>query len=126
MNEAVEPPSQRVDRWLWMARFFKSRTRAADLVAGGHLRVNSVRIAKARHPVRAEDVLTFVAGERVRVIRVLGIPARRGPAPEARTFYEDLSPPPPPRRPAVARRDPGSGRPTKADRRDMDHLRGRE
>ena len=117
MSEA--PPTQRLDRWLWMARLFRSRTRAAAFVAGGHIRVNSVRVAKAHHPVRVADVLTFAAGSRVRVIRVLGHPARRGPAAEARALYEDLSPAPPPggtppwpagRRAPAARPKPSAGR----------------
>ena len=69
---------QRLDRWLWFARFFKSRTLATRFVADGHLRLNAERVVKAHHMVRVADVLTFAQGTRVRVIRVAALGARRG------------------------------------------------
>lgn len=122
-------PAMRIDRWLWCARFFKSRTLAARICTGGRVRVNRAVVSKAHHNVRAGDVLTFAQGERIRVVRVLAIAERRGPAAEAALLYEDLSPEPPSGRPAageraaVPLRDPGSGRPTKAARRAIDRLR---
>lgn len=117
--------AQRIDRWLWFARFFKSRTLAAKLCAGHKVRVNRQIVAKASASIRVGDVLTFPQGSRVRVVRIVDLGSRRGPAAEAQTLYEDLTPaetakpthPPPPQR------DAGSGRPTKRDRRELDRLR---
>ncbi len=82
----------RLDKWLWQARFFRSRTLAAELVAGGHLRLNSQRVTKAGVVVGVGDTLTFPQGDRIRLIRVLQIGLRRGPATEAQTLYLDLDP----------------------------------
>jgi ribosome-associated heat shock protein Hsp15 len=116
---------QRVDKWLWFARFFKSRTLAAEMVTLGRIRINGERCAKASQNVRQGDVLTFAAGAQVRVIKVLADGVRRGPAPEARTLYEDLTPPASPAEVAAedSGRDKGAGRPTKKDRRAIDRLR---
>ena len=121
---------QRLDLWLWFARFFKSRTLATRFVQSGRLRVNNQVIKKAHHNLRVGDVLTFPKADRVRVVKLLGLGLRRGPAPEARFLYEDLSPPAPRRegRQAGAElvagiREPGSGRPTKQQRRALDRLR---
>lgn len=120
----------RIDKWLWHARFFKTRTLAQNFVVAGKVRVNTVRVEKANHSVKPGDVLTFVRGHHVRVIKVIGLAARRGPASEAQRLYEDLSPPPPSAKddPDVpvptAKREPGAGRPTKRERRDLDKLRG--
>ncbi|MEM6623425.1 MAG: RNA-binding S4 domain-containing protein [Pseudomonadota bacterium] len=120
----------RVDKWLWHARFFKSRSLAGEAVA--NLRVNGQPVDKPSHAVRPGDVLTFMAGRRVRVIRIEAIGTRRGPAPEAQALYTDLDPPTPktegetgvaPAQPAA--REPGSGRPTKRARRDIDALHRR-
>ena len=89
--------TQRLDRWLWFARFVKSRTLAAKLVASGKIRVNRERAQKASRLVRAGDVLTFPLGSHIRVIKILAPGTRRGPASEAQRLYEDLSPPPQPR-----------------------------
>lgn len=110
-------PTIRVDKWLWYARFFKTRGLATKLVAAGHVRVNSVKIGKASHAVGPDDVLTFPQGNGVRIVKVVQIGTRRGPAPAAQTLYEDLTPA------QEKRPDPpqteGKGRPTKKDRRDM-------
>lgn len=84
----------RADKWLCFARFLKTRALAGALIDAGHLRVNGARAARAAHPLGVGDVLTFPQGARIRVIRILALPARRGPAPEARECYEDLAPPP--------------------------------
>lgn len=119
------PSGQRIDRWLWFARFLKTRTLAAKLVAAGKVRVNGDRVAKPSSILDVGDVLTFVQGERVRVVRVLAPGLRRGPFAEASLLYEDLNPPAPPagtpeETATVPARPRGSGRPTKKDRRDLD------
>lgn len=121
--------SRRLDQWLWYARFFKSRSLATRFCASGKLRVNEKVIRKAHHGVRLGDVLTFPKGRDIRVVRVLDLGARRGPAPEAQGLYDDLEPPRPrkksdPRPLKAAPRQPGSGRPTKRERRAIDRLRG--
>ena len=83
----------RLDKWLWQARFFKSRTLAAGLVHGGGLRLNSVRVTKPGATVAPGDTLTFAQGDRVRLIRVLATGLRRGPATEAQALYLDLDAP---------------------------------
>lgn len=82
----------RLDKWLWYARFYKSRTLASGACATRRMRVNGVPIAKAHQAVKAGDVLTFPQGPHIRVIRVLSLGVRRGPASEARLLYEDLAP----------------------------------
>lgn len=120
--------SIRIDKWLWHARFFKTRTLAQNFVTGGNVRVNTQRVEKANYSVKPGDVLTFVRGY-VRVIEIVALTDKRGPASAAQALYNDMSPPPPknddPDRPApVAKRDSGAGRPTKRERRDIDRLRG--
>ncbi|MBO6949030.1 MAG: RNA-binding S4 domain-containing protein [Rhodospirillales bacterium] len=119
----------RIDKWLWHARFFKTRTLAQSFVIGGNVRCNKQRIEKANHSVKPGDVLTFVRGPYVRVIEIVALAERRGPATVAQTLYNDLSPPASkkddPDRPApVAERERGAGRPTKRERRETDRLRG--
>ncbi|WP_443112606.1 RNA-binding S4 domain-containing protein [Devosia sp. ZB163] len=117
---------QRLDKWLFFSRAVKSRTLAQKLIETGAIRVNSERTDRSDHKVGPGDVLTMTVHERLLVWRILDPGSRRGPAPEAATLYEDLSPPPVPRedKPAPhAARDPGAGRPTKRDRREIDRLR---
>ena len=85
----------RIDKWLWFARFLKSRSLATALVASGRLRINGQPIQKAHYLVKVGDVLTFPLGPHIRVIEVLAQGVRRGPAPEAQTLYQDLEPPQP-------------------------------
>ena len=84
----------RVDKWLWHARFFKSRGLAGELAGSGRLRVNGDRVDKPAQSVRPGDVLTFPKAGHIRVIQIDAIGTRRGPAPEAATLYEDLDPAP--------------------------------
>lgn len=119
--------SLRLDKWLWFARFFKSRSLASRFCGDGKIRLSGAIVRKAHQTVRPGDVLTFATGSRVRVIKVVALGARRGPAAEARLLYEDLSPlaprkTPPPR---TAQRPRGAGRPTKAERRAIAKLTGR-
>jgi ribosome-associated heat shock protein Hsp15 len=86
-------PVLRLDKWLFQARFFKSRGLAAGMLAEGHARVNGLHVVKPGHSVGAGDVLTFPQGARIRVVRVLALGDRRGPAAEAQALYEDLAPP---------------------------------
>jgi len=129
MTATASPDSngQRLDKWLWRARFFKTRTLAAKLCNGGHVRSGGNAISKAHHQVRIGDVLTFAQGRYIRVVKVLAVGARRGPASEARAPYEDPKPPETSQaRPATSggRRPAGAGRPTKRERRRIDQLRG--
>jgi ribosome-associated heat shock protein Hsp15 len=111
--------SQRIDKWLFFARVVKSRSLAAKLVQSGAVRVNSVKVDQPATLVRPGDGLTISLERRILVYRVLAEGVRRGPAEEARMLYEDLTPPPTPKaeRVVVAERQPGTGRPTKRDRR---------
>ena len=90
---AEQRPTLRVDKWLWQARFFKSRALAAVLATGGHLRINGQPTRKPGHAVAAGDVLTFPQGNRIRVVRVTALGYRRGPAEEAQSLYLDLDAP---------------------------------
>jgi ribosome-associated heat shock protein Hsp15 len=83
----------RLDKWLWQARFCKSRSIAATLVSEGRVRVNSERASKPARAIGPGDVLTFPQAGRIRVVRVLATGERRGPATEAQALYEDLDPP---------------------------------
>lgn len=111
------PAGLRADKWLWQARFFKTRALAAAAVSAGHVRCNGRHLKKPAQVLRTGDTLTFPQGRRVRVVRITGLPHRRGPACEAETLYDDLSPAAP-----VPAPDPGApvavtGRPTRQDRR---------
>jgi len=121
--------NRRLDKWLWYARFFKSRSLSSKFCASGKLRINEVVVRKAHHAVHAGDVLTFPKGPCIRVVRVVELGARRGPAAEARTLYDDLDPPRPrakgDRPPKPALREPGSGRPTKRQRRETEIFTGK-
>jgi len=111
----------RLDKWLWFARFFKTRTLSAKCVSGGHVRVNSTKVSKPSAMIGAGDTLTFAQGDRVRVVRLLNVGKRRGPAPEAQALFDDLTPPEEPA--SVAPAYPRKGaRPTKKDRRALDRL----
>jgi ribosome-associated heat shock protein Hsp15 len=120
--------SQRIDKWLWHARVGRTRTAAAALVTAGHVRLNGARIAAASQLVRPGDVVTVALDRTVRILKVTGFAERRGDADAARLLCEDLTPASPPRaaEPAAAERDPGSGRPTKQERRALDRLLGRD
>ncbi len=114
----------RLDKWLWQARFFKTRTLAAKQVSGGHVRVNGTRISKPAYSVGADDVLTFTQARAVRVVRIVALGERRGPAPEAQMLYDDMSEPAPKEFVPSSPKYEGKGRPTKRMRRKLD-LNGR-
>lgn len=121
-----EPAAKlRLDKWLWFARFFKTRSLAAAGVAAGDIRIDGEKVVKRSISVQAGNVLTFTTGSHVRAIQIDAIGSRRGPAPEAQTLYTDLSPPEPKaqNKPPANPRFEGKGRPTKKDRRKGDLYR---
>lgn len=116
--------THRLDKWLWYARFFKSRSLATQRCRAGKVRVNKARVNKPNHQIHVGDVLTFATGPRIRIIEVRELGQRRGPAAEAQTLYADLAPATEGKAPLdksktvrAGVRDPGSGRPTKRERR---------
>ena len=92
MSKITEQDSLRVDKYLWFARFFKTRSLATKRANGGRIRINGNKIKKSSDTVRIGDILTFVQGNEIRVIRVLNLGTRRGPAQEAQSLYEDITP----------------------------------
>ena len=81
---------QRLDKWLWSARFMKMRSDCARLVAGGLLRLNRRPTDKPHARLRVGDVLTLPLLQGIRVVRVRALAARRGPAAEARSLYDEI------------------------------------
>jgi ribosome-associated heat shock protein Hsp15 len=122
----------RLDKWLWFARFVKTRSLATKLVIDGRMRINGVPTQKAHYSVKPGDVLTFPLGPHIRVIKVVALGLRRGPATEAQLLYEDLDPPRPAATAVAAAtsafedRNPGAGRPTKRDGRRIAQLKSTE
>ena len=130
--------TQRLDKWLWFARLAKTRTLATEFVLSGKVRVNRARVDKPSYAVRVDDVLTVAIGRLVRVLKVLELGLRRGPAPAAHALYEELTPAADPLKPqrhrslhdligrgndvSPGRRPAGMGRPTKKERRDIERL----
>lgn len=117
--------SLRIDKWLWHARFLKTRGLAAKAVSDGRFRVNGTPISKPSRNISPGDTLTFPLGDHIRVIRIEALGVRRGPAPEAQTLYTDLDPPQPKQRDLSAPQRVGI-RPTKKARRVMDAGRFRD
>lgn len=115
----------RIDVWVWAVRMFKTRSDAAQAVRAGHVKLGGSSTKPAQQ---------VVPGDRVRVwkdhrefdLEVLATPRKRVGAPVARTCYVDHSPPPPPKEvlASLPKRDRGTGRPTKKERRQLDKLRG--
>ncbi|MGV8984963.1 MAG: RNA-binding S4 domain-containing protein [Cypionkella sp.] len=89
-SSPFDSPKLRLDIWLFQARLFKGRDLASQMISAGHLRLNGQRCAKPGHAIGPGDVLTFAQGKRIRVLRVLALGHRRGPAPEAQSLYVDL------------------------------------
>jgi len=117
---------QRIDKWLWHARVVRTRSAAAALVSSGHVRINRERVTAPSRLVRTDDVVTVALDRQVRILKVAGFAERRGDADAGRALYADLTPlpPPPDDSPQPAAREPGSGRPTKRERRAIDRLQG--
>ena len=115
---------QRIDKWLWHARFAKTRTSAQKLVAGGKVRIDSEKITSSNRPVGAGNVLTLTMPRQIRIIEILAVAERRGPYEQAKLLYNDLSPPV--TKSAGSKRslpEPdnigGDGRPTKHQRKNI-------
>lgn len=117
----------RLDKWLWFARFFKTRTLAASIVGGGNVRINGTLAYKRSATITPGDVLTFPKDDHIRVIQIDALGERRGPAPEAQALYTDLSPPERAQKDLSAANPAfeGKGRPTKRDRRQLDLSKAR-
>ncbi|MCZ7481481.1 RNA-binding S4 domain-containing protein [Rhizobium rhizogenes] len=125
-EQPLESTRQRLDKWLFFARMAKSRSLAQGYVQSGQVKVNGATIRQPSHTVKAGDRLDigFERMDRVLVVKSGG--ARRGPYEEAKLLYDDLTPP---RDPSdrfspleQAMREPGSGRPTKKERRALDRF----
>ena len=122
----------RIDKWLWAARFYKSRSLATDAVSGGLAQLNGVRVKPSKE-VAAGDELEVTVGQTRRVVIVRGVSERRGPAKEAIKLYEETAQSIAARELAAQQRrlqspPPGAElgmRPTKRDRRRLDDARGR-
>ncbi|MEO0383381.1 MAG: RNA-binding S4 domain-containing protein [Pseudomonadota bacterium] len=121
----------RLDRWLFFSRLVKSRSLAAKMIENGQVRVNGEKTHQAKRAVGPGDVLTVAlprtGADAVKIIKLVACGTRRGPAAEAQTLYEDLTPPPPPKedRDLIAyRRAPSPGRrPTKHERERLQELK---
>ncbi len=120
----VEATEVRIDKWLWAARLFRTRALASAACVAGHVKVNGISVKAAKN-VRVGDRLEVRTPGGPKVLEVVGLSDRRGPAPVARTLYIDHTPPPPPEDAApVVRRERGAGRPSKRDLRRLRKLRG--
>lgn len=124
MNEAVDN-TIRIDKWLWAARFFKTRALAAAAVAGGKVKVQGERV-KAARLVRVGDRLSIHIGPYEHLVQVRGVSARRGPAPAAALLYEESAASKAARQTLAAQLAAerinvprGQGRPTKRARREL-------
>ena len=132
MADASLSITERLDKWLWCSRFFKTRALASAFCETAGVRIAGHSVRKAHYQIRIDDVLTFVqphgpAKDAVRVLRIAGLSERRLSPVLAAALYDDLAPPadrppPTPEEMPVAPRERGSGRPTKADRRAIARL----
>lgn len=116
--------SQRLDLWLFYARFFKSRSIATDAITRAPMRINQVPTSKSHSRIKVGDILTFGKNDRIRVIKIEALADRRGPALEAQSLYTDLSPPDLAK--PTPSHSPDTSRPTKKQRRDLIRLRGKD
>jgi ribosome-associated heat shock protein Hsp15 len=124
MSSTESVDSIRLDRWLFAARAYRSRSLAAQACSGGKVAVND-GAAKPHKLIRVGDLVQFTLERGKREWRVLALAERRGPAAVARTLYEDLTPAPAPQvfDSFVPRRERGTGRPTKRERRQLERFR---
>ena len=118
-----DTPGIRLDKWLWYARFLKSRTSASKLCSGGNVRINSQRTLKAHSLVRVGDVLTFPQGNKIRVVQIIQLGKRRGPAAEAEELYSELESTESTEIQKELIKKHLGGRPTKKDRRDIERFK---
>ena len=132
MDEREDDGRVRLDKWLWAARFYKTRGLASDAIAGGKVQVNGDRAKRAR-PVQPGDEIRIRQGPYEHQVVVRALSARRGPASAAAELYEE-TPASRAAREAMALQlkslhaafVPDKGRPTKKDRRELGRLKGRE
>ena len=122
----------RLDKWLWYARLFKTRSAATRAILGGRFRLDGMVTNKPHRQALCGQVLTFFQGDRIRVIRIIALGSRRGPASEASELYEDLTvarvvpqKTERPKQPKFEARSKGAGRPTKLQRRATDRLKAK-
>ncbi len=122
----------RLDKWLWYARFFKTRSAATKAILFSRFRLDGMVMNKPHRQALCGQVLSFIQGDRIRVVKIMALGSRRGPASEASLLYEDLTPlrvvPQKTSRvkqPKFEDRSKGSGRPTKLQRRTTDRLKAR-
>jgi ribosome-associated heat shock protein Hsp15 len=119
----------RLDKWLWYARFFKTRVMATRAIAGGRFRLDGEVMSKPHRAAIIGQTLTFAQGANIRVIRIVALGSRRGPASEAMLLYKDLASLQPKtvntaaHDPDFEAREKGAGRPTKRERRLTDRLK---
>ena len=129
-EQPVSSSRQRIDKWLFFTRMLKSRSLAQALVQAGHVRVNGQKVTQSSAQVKVGDRVELALERRDVVLVVRAGGTRRGPYEEARLLYEDLTPPPDETKRLTAfehaSRAPGSGRPTKKERRAIDRLRGED
>ncbi len=125
MNTSEKTEKVRLDKWLWAARFFKTRSLATEAINGGKVHVEGQRVKPSRE-VHPGQTLTVRTGYLERTVVVRALSTRRGPAPEAAKLYEETEESVERRENEAARRkaehafrDPGSGRPTKKERRQI-------
>ena len=129
MADAHDEAGLRLDKWLWYARFFKTRALASKAISNGRFRLDGDLMSKPHRQAKSGQVLTFSQGTRIRVVRIKALGARRGPASEAALLYDDLAPVMPatesnkPAAAAFEERQVGCGRPTKRQRRETDRLK---
>ena len=128
MSTDETPEKFRIDKWLCAARFFKTRSLAADAVECGHVHVNEARVKPAK-PVAVGDMLDIHIGQRRYVVEVLALSNRRGPASEAQKLYRETDESRQRREAIIAQlnAEPQSfrfrGRPTKRDRREIERFK---
>ena len=118
----------RLDKWLWAARFFKTRSLAQQAIAAGRVKLNEARV-KSSHPLKVSDAVAVRIGELEWQVRVVALSDRRGPAEQARRLYEETAAGRAERERRMDLRRWGAepsaglkGRPTKRDRRRLEGL----
>lgn len=117
---------QRIDKWLFFTRMIKSRSLAQTFIEKGHVRINGERVIQPSHAVKVGDRVELSLDRRDLILVVRQAGTRRGPFEEAKLLYEDLTPTPEETKRMTAfeqaTREPGAGRPTKRERRQIDRL----
>ena len=94
-EKASSLDTQRIDKWLWHARFFKTRSLCQKQITTGKIRVDREKISSPSRKVIVGNVLTITREREIKIIEIIGIADKRGPYSEARLLYNDLSPPKP-------------------------------